>query len=139
MTGQYRGLQKLYETYKDKGFEIIACPCNQFAGQEPGSSSEIDDRIRSKYNVTFTILEKLKVNGSEESLFYTYLKSKLPGMLGSKRIMWNFTKFLVDREGYPCARFGSKTLPKDLGSTIEELLSKPIEREAADGTASPKL
>lgn len=117
-THQYEGLQRLYENYRSCGFHVLAFPCNQFGGQEPGSNEEIQSFCSVNFGVDFPVFGKLKVNGKEEDPLYTYLKEETDG----ERIRWNFTKFLIDREGNPVGRYDSKTEPKELEEPIEKLL-----------------
>lgn len=121
-TPQYEGLQKLYEKYQAEGLEILDFPCNQFAGQAPGTEEEIVDFCQSRYGVTFKQFAKIKVNGKEESPVYTYLKSQKSGAMGS-RIKWNFTKFLLDRDGNVVERYASTVTPAEIESKIKELLA----------------
>ena len=116
-TPQYEGLQKLYDTYKDKGFTILDFPCNQFLNQAPGSDEEIHSFCSLKYNVSFPQFHKIKVNGKEEDPLYTFLKSKIKG-----RIMWNFTKFLIDKKGNVVERFAPTTKPENIEESIKKLL-----------------
>jgi glutathione peroxidase len=120
-TPQYEGLQELHQKYKDQGLVILGFPCNQFGKQEPGTSKEIGDFCRINYGVTFQMFEKIDVNGKDAHPIYVYLKDELPGTL-SKKIKWNFTKFLVDHEGLPYKRFSSSTKPEKLVLEIEALL-----------------
>ncbi len=120
-TPQYEGLQKLYDTYQKDGFEILDFPCNQFGNQAPGSDDEIVEFCQMKYNTTFKQFSKIEVNGDNESPLYTYLKSQKGGALG-KKIKWNFTKFLVDREGNVVDRFGPSEKPEKIESDIKKLL-----------------
>lgn len=120
-TKQYSGLQALYEKYKDKGFVILGFPCNQFANQEPGSDAEILSFCQVNFGVTFPLFKKIKVNGKEADPLYVYLKEQAKGVLGNS-IKWNFTKFLIDRDGNVLDRYESKTTPEDLDSIIAELL-----------------
>ncbi len=120
-TPQYDGLQDLYEKYQDKGFEILDFPCNQFANQAPGTDDEIVDFCQSRYGVTFRQFSKIKVNGSHEEPLYTYLKAQKSGAFGG-RIKWNFTKFLIDRNGNVIERYGSSVTPEKIESKIKELL-----------------
>jgi glutathione peroxidase len=122
-TPQYEGLQKLYETYKDQGLEILGFPCNQFGKQEPGTAEEIGEFCRINYGVTFQMFAKIDVNGGNTHPLYVYLKDQLHGMLG-KNIKWNFTKFLIDRDGRPYKRYPSSTKPEKLVRDIEELLAR---------------
>ena len=121
-TSQYTGLQELHEKYKDSGLVLIGFPCNQFGGQEPGDAKEIESDCLVNYGVTFLITQKVDVNGENESEIFKYLKSALPGILGSEDVKWNFTKFLIDKEGNPVKRYAPTTEPKDLEGDIEELL-----------------
>ncbi len=119
-TPQYQGLQELYDKYGDQGFVILDFPCNQFAGQAPGSDEEIADFCNSRYGVTFPQFHKIEVNGAGEIPLYTFLKSKDGG--GGGRIKWNFTKFLVDRDGNIVARFGPSKKPEAIEEKISSLL-----------------
>jgi glutathione peroxidase len=121
-TPQYAGLQKLHDTYKDQGLIIVGFPCNQFGGQEPGDNKEISENCLVNYGVSFSISEKIDVNGENQSELFNYLKKALPGILGSKEIKWNFTKFLIDRSGKPVKRFSPTTEPEDIESDIKKLL-----------------
>ncbi|MBR4452367.1 MAG: glutathione peroxidase [Clostridia bacterium] len=120
-TPQYDGLEDLYEKYHDRGFEILDFPCNQFANQAPGTESEIASFCSMKFGVTFPQFAKIKVNGDGEEPLYTWLKSQKGGVLGSK-IKWNFTKFLIDREGNVIERFAPTVTPEKIDSEIEKLL-----------------
>ena len=120
-TPQYEGLQDLYEKYQEQGLEILDFPCNQFAGQAPGTEEEIVDFCQSRYGVTFRQFAKIEVNGKNEDPLYTYLKKEKGGFLGD-RIKWNFTKFLIDREGNVVERFAPTVKPEDIDSKIKELL-----------------
>ena len=119
-TPQYEGLQDIYETYNDKGFEILDFPCNQFGNQAPGSEEEIHDFCQSRYSVTFKMFSKINVNGKDEDPLYTYLKKEKGGVLGSA-IKWNFTKFLVDKNGNVIKRYGPTDSPKSIESDIESI------------------
>lgn len=120
-TPQYEGLQDLYEKYQEQGLEILDFPCNQFGGQAPGSDEEIVDFCQSRYGVTFKQFSKIEVNGENEAPLYTFLKEQQGGMLGSN-IKWNFTKFLVDKNGKVIDRFAPVDKPEKLESKIKELL-----------------
>lgn len=122
-TPQYDGLQDLYEKYKEQGFEILDFPCNQFANQAPGSDEEIVSFCSSRYGVTFEQFHKIEVNGENEAPLYTYLKEQKGGVMG-KNIKWNFTKFLVDREGNVVCRLASTKTPEAMEKMIVELLEK---------------
>lgn len=123
-TPQYRELQELYETYRDRGLEILAFPCNQFANQEPGSEEEIQKFCETQYNVTFPLFSKVKVKGPDAHPLFKYLTESAPGMLG-KEIKWNFTKFLVNRRGDVVKRYAPQTSPRRIARDIEEWLEKP--------------
>ena len=120
-TKQYDALEALYKKYKDQGFEILDFPCNQFANQAPESDEEIDAFCSLKFGTSFDRFKKIDVNGENESPLYTFLKDEQHG-LGVKAIKWNFTKFLVDREGKVVARFGSNKKPENMEKDIEKLL-----------------
>jgi glutathione peroxidase len=121
-TPQYSGLEKLYDKFKARGLEILGFPCNQFGKQEPGSSAEISEFCSVNYGVTFPIFEKIDVNGKGAHPLYRYLKSEARGVLGSEPIKWNFTKFLVNREGKVVERYGSTTKPEQIEADIEAAL-----------------
>ena len=120
-TPQYEGLEKLHQEYADKGLEILAFPCNQFGNQEPGDAEEIQNFCMLNYDVSFPLMAKIEVNGEDADPLWKHLKSEKSGLLGS-RIKWNFTKFLVDREGNVVARHGPAVKPEQLKSDIEALL-----------------
>lgn len=121
-TPQYKELQELYEQYRDRGFVVLGFPCNQFGHQEPGTEEEIEQFCQVNYGVTFPMFAKVDVNGENAHPLFQYLKEKAPGVFGTKAIKWNFTKFLVDRNGNVVARFASQTKPSELKNEIEELL-----------------
>ena len=121
-TPQFKGLEKLYEAYKDKGLNILGFPCNQFAGQDPGSNDEISQFCELNYGVTFPMFAKIDVNGDGAHPLFKHLKTAAPGLLGSEAIKWNFTKFLVDREGTVAARFAPKVAPEQIEAHIRKLL-----------------
>ncbi|WP_213809665.1 glutathione peroxidase [Jeotgalicoccus sp. WY2] len=121
LSGQFDGLEKLYQQYKDEKFIILGFPCNQFANQEPGSAEEAAESCKINYGVTFPIHEKINVNGDNEHPLYTYLKEQQGGLLGSN-IKWNFTKFVIDRNGEVVKRFGPKDEPEKMDRLIQELL-----------------
>ncbi|NGM82665.1 glutathione peroxidase [Paenibacillus sp. 7124] len=121
-TPQYEGLQKLYDKFKDRGFAVLGFPSNQFASQEPGSSEEIQEFCRLNYGVSFPMYEKIDVNGDNAHPLYKYLTKEAPGALGSKSVKWNFTKFLVDREGRVLKRFAPTTTPESIEEEIKTLL-----------------
>jgi glutathione peroxidase len=120
-TPQYKGLQDLYEKFKDQGLEILGFPCNQFLGQEPGSNEEIQDFCQVNYGVSFPVFAKIDVNGSDAHPLYKHLTKEASGILGGA-IKWNFTKFLVDRDGKVVKRFAPNTEPEKMTDKIEELL-----------------
>jgi glutathione peroxidase len=121
-TPQYTGLQKLYENYNEKGFEILDFPCNQFGNQAPGTETEINNFCTSKYHTTFQRFAKIEVNGNNEAPLYGYLKNQQNGTLGSINIGWNFTKFLIDKEGNVAEWYGSDKEPEVIESDIKRLL-----------------
>lgn len=121
-TPQYAGLQELYEKHKDQGFEVLAFPCNQFGKQEPGSNSEIKDFCDLKFNISFPLFEKVDVNGDGAHPLFQYLKEQLPGLMGSKAIKWNFTKFLINKEGRPVKRYAPKDAPASIEGDITSIL-----------------
>lgn len=121
-TPQYKGLQALYEKYREEGLEILGFPCNQFGGQEPGSEQEITSFCELNYGVTFPMFAKVDVKGGNAHPLFTYMTGQAPGILGMKAIKWNFTKFLVDREGNVVSRFAPQTKPEELEKEIEKLL-----------------
>ncbi len=120
-TPQFEGLEELYNRFKDRGFVILGFPCNQFANQEPGDEQSIQDNCLLNYGVTFPMFSKIDVNGNNAHPLYKYLKDKKKGLL-SKKIKWNFTKFLIDKEGQPIARFSPLKTPKDIGKYLEKYL-----------------
>lgn len=120
-TPQYKGLQELYDKYIEQGLEILDFPCNQFGHQAPGSDQEIHEFCTLKYNTTFPRFKKIDVNGDNESPLYTYLKEQKKGAMG-RNIKWNFTKFLINKEGVVVDRFGPATKPEKIESDIVELL-----------------
>lgn len=121
-TPQYSGLEALQEKYAARGFEVLGFPCNQFAGQEPGNAEEIKNFCSLNYNLTFPLFAKVAVNGQEAHPLFRFLKSAKRGLLGSQSIKWNFTKFLVDRNGTVVERYGPTTKPEAIQSRIESLL-----------------
>jgi len=121
LTPQYKGLEELYKKYKDKGLVILGFPCNQFAGQESGSEKEIAEFCSLNYGVSFPMFAKIDVNGKNADPLFVYLKKVLPGTLGND-IKWNFSKFLLDKEGKPVDRYAPTTVPADIEKDIEKLL-----------------
>lgn len=120
-TKQYEGLEELYEKYKDQGFVILGFPCNQFGAQEPGGNEEIKNFCTSTFSVTFPMMSKIDVNGDDADPLYKFLEKEKGGILGDE-IKWNFTKFLIDREGNVVDRFASQKTPKALEKEVEKLL-----------------
>jgi len=121
-TPQYKGLEVLQKQYRDKGFTVLGFPCNQFGAQEPGDADEIASFCKLTYDVDFPIFAKIDVNGDDAAPIYKHLKNEAPGLLGSKAIKWNFTKFLVDRAGKVVKRYAPQTKPEELTRDIEALL-----------------
>jgi len=121
-TPQYNGLEALYRKYREQGLEILGFPCNQFGAQEPGTEQEIATFCASNYSVTFPMFSKLDVNGDAAAPLYRYLKHAKPGVLGTEAIKWNFTKFLVDREGDVVARYAPNDTPESLEPAIAKAL-----------------
>jgi len=121
-TPQYEGLEKLYEQHKDKGLVVLGFPCNQFGAQEPGSEAEIGAFCQANYGVTFPMFSKIDVNGTNAHPLYNYLKGERAGILGTKNIKWNFTKFLVNRDGQVVNRFAPTTKPEDIQNAIAAVL-----------------
>lgn len=120
-TKQYEGLEELYEKYKDQGFVILGFPCNQFGSQEPGGNEEIKNFCTLTFSVSFPMMSKIDVNGDDADPLYKFLKKEKGGILGDD-IKWNFTKFLIDREGNVVDRFASQKTPKALEKEVEKLL-----------------
>ena len=124
-TPQYRGLEQLWRTYGDRGLTIIGCPCDQFGHQEPGNETEIAQFCSTRYDVTFPLSAKLEVNGDGAHPFWQWLRVSAPGMLGTEGIKWNFTKFLIGRDGKVIERFASTVAPDALAAPIEQALAAP--------------
>ena len=122
LTYQYEGIESLYKKYKDKGFEVLAFPCNQFAFQEPGTNEEIKEFCDIKYGVTFKIFNKINVNGSKSHPVYQYLKDQSPGVAGTTQIKWNFTKFLINKNGEVIERFSPQAEADEIEAGIKKLL-----------------
>lgn len=122
LTPQYDGLEKLFTTYHGRGFEVLGFPCNQFMGQEPGTEKEIEEFCRLTYGVNFPMFAKIDVNGDNAHPLYRLLKHEAPGLLGSEAIKWNFTKFLVDRNGNIVKRYAPTDTPQSMEKDIEALL-----------------
>ena len=121
-TPQYQGLEALYRKYREQGLEVLAFPCNQFGAQEPGNEQEIATFCETNYNVTFPMFRKIDVNGNATAPLYRYLKHEKPGLLGTGAIKWNFTKFLVGRDGEVVARYA----PNDTPESIEPDIAKAL-------------
>ncbi|MGK2940718.1 MAG: glutathione peroxidase [Immundisolibacter sp.] len=121
-TPQYEALEQVYRKFKDRGFEILGFPCNQFGKQEPGDAQEIATFCSTRYDVSFPMFEKIEVNGDGAHPLYRLLKAQAPGVLGSERIKWNFTKFLVGRDGQVLKRYAPATKPEKIESDIEAAL-----------------
>ncbi len=122
-TPQYAGLQALHEKYTAKGLQILAFPCNQFGAQEPGTNEEIQSFCVTNYSVGFPVFAKLEVNGAGAHPLYQWLKKEAPGLLGTEAIKWNFTKFLVSRDGKVLERFAPQSAPESIAPEIEKALS----------------
>lgn len=123
LTPQYEGLENIYKKYKDKGLVILGFPCNQFGNQEKGSSDDIQEFCQVNYGVSFPMFEKIEVNGKNTHPIYKYLKSKLSGGLFGSRIKWNFTKFIIDKNGKPIKRFGPTSKPEKIDKYLMKYLS----------------
>jgi glutathione peroxidase len=121
-TPQYKGLEELYQKYSSQGLVILGFPCNQFGQQEPGNAQEIKNFCETRFKVTFPLFEKIDVNGENAHPLYQFLSKSAPGIFGTEGIKWNFTKFLVDRQGNVVKRFPSTTKPQDLDKEIQGLL-----------------
>ncbi len=121
-TSQYQGLEELYQKFKDRGVAVMGFPCNQFGRQEPGEAKDIGEFCEINYGVSFPMFAKVEVNGSDAAPLYDYLKDSAPGLLGSKKIKWNFTKFLVDQNGKVIKRYAPSVKPEALHDDIEKLL-----------------
>jgi glutathione peroxidase len=121
-TPQYEGLEELFQQYREQGFEVLAFPCNQFGGQEPGNASEIAEFCKVNFGLTFPLMEKVDVNGDDASPLFDWMKAEKPGLMGSTAIKWNFTKFLIDREGNVVKRYAPTDAPKSIAKDIEKLL-----------------
>ena len=121
-TPQFSGLEKLHQQYAAQGLEVIGFPCNQFGAQDPGSNSEIGAFCQKNYGVSFTMMEKINVNGSDAHPLYQWLKSQAPGLLGTEGIKWNFTKFLVGRNGQVIKRYAPQDNPESISKDIEVAL-----------------
>lgn len=123
-TPQFAGLEQLHETYADRGLVVLGFPCNQFGSQDPGSNDEIASFCQLNYGVSFPMMAKVKVNGPEAAPLYQWLTAEAPGILGSKAIKWNFTKFLVGRDGKVLRRYAPQDAPAKLAADIEKALAQ---------------
>lgn len=121
-TPQYKGLEALWQAYKDRGLVILGFPCNQFGQQEPGDEAAISEFCELNFGVTFPLFKKVEVNGSNAHPLFVQLKKRAPGLLGSQGIKWNFTKFLINRDGQSVKRYAPATKPEALKTAIEALL-----------------
>ncbi|WP_458119725.1 glutathione peroxidase [Paenibacillus sp. Z6-24] len=122
LTPQFTGLQELYDKFKDQNFEVLGFPSNQFANQDPGSDEEISEFCQLNYGVSFPMFQKIDVNGASAHPLFQYLSEQAPGILGSKTIKWNFTKFLIDAEGHPIKRYAPKMTPDKIEADIQKQL-----------------
>ncbi|GAP75714.1 glutathione peroxidase family protein [Pseudoalteromonas sp. SW0106-04] len=122
-TPQYQGLNALYQDFENKGLVVLAFPCNQFGAQEPGDDAQISEFCELNYGVSFPVMTKVDVNGADAHPLFSYLKQQAPGVLGSKAIKWNFTKFLVDQQGQVVKRYAPTTKPEAIRADIEQLLA----------------
>ena len=121
-TPQYEGLESLHKRFGDQGFSVLAFPCNQFGAQEPGTEAEIQSFCDLNYQTSFPLFSKIEVNGAASHPLFTHLKEQAPGVLGSKRIKWNFTKFLINKDGEVVKRYAPSTKPEAIANDIEALL-----------------
>lgn len=123
-TPQFAGLEEIWQEYKDQGLTVLGFPCNQFGNQDPGTNEEITEFCQVNYGVTFPMMAKIDVNGSDADPLYKWLTSEATGVLGTKKIKWNFTKFLIDPEGNVVERIGSRDEPEKIKPDIEKVLPK---------------
>ena len=121
-TPQYDGLEALHQKFGDQGFEVLAFPCNQFGGQEPGDADEIDQFCKVNFGLTFPLMQKVDVNGDQASPLFDWMKGEAPGLMGSKSVKWNFTKFLIDRDGSVVRRYAPQDAPASIEKDIAKLL-----------------
>lgn len=121
-TPQYEGLEALHRRYAGRGFAVLGFPCNQFGAQEPGDAAEIANFCSLTYDVTFPVFAKIDVNGAQAAPLFEQLKADAPGVLGTKAVKWNFTKFLIDRDGKVVRRYAPTTKPEEIAADIEALL-----------------
>ncbi len=136
-TPQYQGLETLYESYRDRGLVVLGFPCNQFGHQEPGDAGQIAAFCTQQYGITFPIFEKIEVNGPRSHPLYAWLKTEKSGVLGSQSIKWNFTKFLLGRDGQVLQRYGSTTKPEALRRDIEKALDATEQPPEPGAGATP--
>lgn len=122
-TPQYEGLQNLYKEYADEGFNVLAFPCNQFGKQEKGNNEEIASFCDLQFNISFPLFDKIDVNGDNAHPLFSYLKQQAPGLLGTKKIKWNFTKFLVGKDGTVIKRYAPTTKPEDITADLKSALA----------------
>lgn len=122
-TNQYAGLESLYEKYKEQGFAVLGFPCNQFGGQEPGNEEEIQQFCSLNFGVSFPLFAKVDVNGAEAHPLFRFLKQQAPGLLGTKDIKWNFTKFLIGRDGEVLKRFAPQDTPESLEKEVKSVVA----------------
>ena len=122
-TPQYKGLEQLYRDYRERGLEVLGFPCNQFRQQEPGSEAEIGAFCEKNFGVSFPLFAKIDVNGDQAHPLYRHLKQEAPGVLGTQSVKWNFTKFLVDRDGRVVKRYAPTTKPEEIANDIARLLA----------------
>lgn len=121
-TPQYEGLQSLHEQFKEQNFQVLGFPCDQFGHQEPGNDTEIEQFCSLNFNVNFPLFKKIEVNGDNTAPIYQFLKQQAPGVLGTQKIKWNFTKFLVNKDGQVVKRYGSTTKPEKIAGDIQAIL-----------------
>lgn len=121
-TPQYDGLEELHQKFGDQGFEVLAFPCNQFGGQEPGDAEEIDQFCKVNFGLTFPLMQKIDVNGDNASPLFDWMKGEAPGLMGSKAVKWNFTKFLIGRDGKVIRRYAPQDTPAKIQKDIAALL-----------------
>ena len=136
LTPQYEGLEKLQQAHGDEKFTVLGFPCNQFLKQEPGTDADIQTFCKTRFNVTFPVFAKIDVNGAKTHALYQYLKKEAPGLFGSKKIKWNFTKFLVDADGQVIRRYGPNVLPEDIEKDIVEAIGQSPAAEHAKPNGS---
>jgi glutathione peroxidase len=122
-TPQYKGLEDVYERFRDRGLEVLGFPCNQFGKQEPGTEAEIGAFCEKNYGVHFPMFAKIDVNGDDAHPLYRHLKQQAPGVLGTEAIKWNFTKFLINKDGSVAKRYAPQTKPEEIAGDIEKLLA----------------